>query len=1006
MGNRLELKILGNPGIFLNKREIHFAYAKVKALLFYLYVEGTTSRDQLAALLWGDKNTQTAKKNLRNTIYQANKEAGLELIVSANRKDLSLSPDLIWESDYKKFIKAPQDHLHLYQGDFLQDFYFKVGQAFDQWIQEMRSQMEQLYLRSFYQSIEEDMEHADFEDTENAIRRLISLDEFEEKNYALLMRFYRDHKRPGKVIETYYQLANLLDRELGISPNEEISQIYREVLAKDNSERKIKQFLRTTDHFFGRLPEIEQLEAYFSKILSEQESRAFILVGGTGIGKRTVTRQVLVNQTSRFHIIMAECFKEERTWPLQIWYSILDELEDLVIRYQMMTLDEWKQQMEYFFPLLKQDEEEVDLYQLSQFLVRILKDLSRHKAMVLLIEDSHWLDERSLLLLESVINHLRDYPLAFILTKHIETPLAYRHFINHLAEQDRIEFTTLKPLSEEEGWAYFENQVGADKVSDEEWAQIYHISQGTPFLLAQYADQLASGQKFTALTPAIKAKYALKLEELESSTLDLLDYMSCQSQAANLYLLSRLTGLSMKEVLDQVDLLIEKNLIYEEVQADQIVIEHKQRIVKQYMYDRLSPARKRLFHQQTAQAMEELIEEGKLSSDNLLEIAYHYQMANQDLLSLEYRIRYLKQNLQFQHDLYPIQVKANMQLESRDLEANLEIQEQFKTIKEKLAYLEGIYESHKSFQILLLQFLYLEGRFSIRIGDYRQGLQEIHKVISLARDLGETRFLLEGYRQLIYYCVQSENIIEMKHYSELALQASVQANSHEDIAIHLRLRGLYHLMVGEELEAEKLFKDSISYFRLTPNLEFKYAIQIGAALDYLAEIEQIRGNFDQAKSYSREALRLTQSLSAVSSYLAFQVSLAYTYYLEGQIDIARDMFTEIQAKIEELDFPWKEVQLEVYLALIHYHKGDCRPLKKLLKRKDDLVARYENPRDKGLIYYLLALIKREEEDNCQLDGLLDDSLENYLEVARANLNPYRDQLILKDLEQVEALSGR
>ena len=90
------------------------------------------------------------------------------------------------------------------------------------------------------------------------------------------------------MIETYYKLVNILDKELGISPTEPIQQLYHEVLAKDLSERKTKQFLRNTDHFFGRVDEIKRLESYFSKVIETQEARALVLVGGTGIGKRVI----------------------------------------------------------------------------------------------------------------------------------------------------------------------------------------------------------------------------------------------------------------------------------------------------------------------------------------------------------------------------------------------------------------------------------------------------------------------------------------------------------------------------------------------------------------------------------------------------------------------------------------------------------------------------------------------------------------------------------------------
>ncbi len=50
---------------------------------------------------------------------------------------------------------------------------------------------------------------------------------------------------------------------------------------------------------------------------------------------------------------------------------------------------------------------------------------------------------------------------------------------------------------------------------------------------------------------------------------------------------------------------------------------------------------------------------------------------------------------------------------------------------------------------------------------------------------------------MIYYCIQAENIPEMRYYTELALDASVQANNHEAI-MNLHSGGLYHLMIGDE----------------------------------------------------------------------------------------------------------------------------------------------------------------------------------------------------------------
>ena len=119
----------------------------------------------------------------------------------------------------------------------------------------MRTRYEQLYVQACYHQLEKERDQLDLEAVEQHLHRLISMDEFDEKNYHLLMNFYKDNDRTGKVIETYYKLVNLLDKELGISPNESIQQLYHEVLAKDRSERKTKQFLRNTDHFFAERSE-------------------------------------------------------------------------------------------------------------------------------------------------------------------------------------------------------------------------------------------------------------------------------------------------------------------------------------------------------------------------------------------------------------------------------------------------------------------------------------------------------------------------------------------------------------------------------------------------------------------------------------------------------------------------------------------------------------------------------------------------------------------------------
>ena len=1006
METLLRMKLLGNPAIYLNQEEVFFSFAKIHALLFYLCVKGSVSREEIAGILWENKDNQTAKKNLRNTIYQANKVLGLDVIVAPNRTVLSLNPDLKIVSDIEEFSAHPAEKLSLYQGDFLQGFYLKDGEGFDFWVSKMRSHYQQLYIQACYQKIESQMGQDDFEEIELNLRRLIELDEFEEKNYQLLMKLYQENNRSGKVIEVYYKLVNLLDKELGISPNDQIQQIYHEVIAKDRNERKTQRFLRTTHHFFGRVDEIKRLEAYFSQVLGQQEARALMLVGGTGIGKRTVTRQVLANQARYFQIVTAECFREDAVSPLQVWRSILDGLGDLVIQHQIVSLQQWTTLLELYFPLLDREGagEAVSPDRLSQFIVDILQKISKKKALVLLIEDCHWMDKESVALLESVLNHLTDYPVAFVLTKHLSTPPALEHFLNHLLSQDKIDFIQLQPLSQADSRAYLEQELGAGKLSDSAFAEIYHISQGNPFLLSEYAQELGRGEKFAPLTPAVRAKMALKLEGLSSREEELIHYLACFRGQASLQILAKLMVLSHDELVEIVEGLCQRQILLETYQEDELVVQFSQRILQLYSYENLSLAKRRILHNHIAQVLEEMLEDLQSPSQLLHEIAYHYKMSRQVIQSLDYSLNYLEATLQFHHELFPIYSQKFGFINRREEESPSLLQEEFETIRRSIAELEKKYENRKDFQRLVLRFLYLEGRYHIRTGNYQQGIHHIQRVIASARELHDMTYLLAGYRQIIHYCIQAENIPEMKYYIGLALEASVQDNNHEAIAINLRLNGLYHLMTGDRKKAVQLINQSIDCFSLTASLRSKYSIQIAAALDYLAEIEQLDGDFQQAISYQKEAIELTESKTDEPSIVVFYIGLGMSYYLSGDREEAEKVFLSAKEASQSLRFPWKEVQLEVYLALIHADKGNYQPVLELLGKKEELIDRYSSPRDKGLLYYLMAVLKFRLQSgqlvNQEMAAALSSSFEAYYEVAVQHLNTYRDSHQLRDLEEL------
>ncbi|EHI69248.1 hypothetical protein STRIC_2078 [Streptococcus ictaluri 707-05] len=830
------------------------------------------------------------------------------------------------------------------------------------------------------------------------------------------MRLYQESNRSSKVIETYYQLSNLFDKELGIQPSPKSQQIYQEVVAKDRNDRKLKQFLHNRTHFLGRIDEIKQLETYFANCLAYRQVGALVLIGDTGVGKRTLARQVLANQTQKCHIITANCFREEAMDSLLPWRSILDELGALVIEHRLLTTEDWKAALRQCFPRLTAFHQKPNhpfvkdqMSLLVSFIVDIFQHLADIKGLVILIEDCHWMDEDSLTLLQRVMNQLTHYPIAFVLTKHLGTTPQLAVFLNGLQNQERLETIHLEPFSQEESFAFIQTQLGQRTISQEEKGHLYQASQGIPFFLSEYTQALLRNEKFEPLTPAIKAKLGLKLANLSSRDDELLNYLSCCREAVALNTLAQIMQLPLEEVIDIVDGLSHFYILVEKSQGDEVMVSFHQRIIQLYSYDRLSLAKRRLLHGQIAKRLEELLPLLTNSPQLLEEIAYHYQRSRQVIKALEYRLNYLDATLQFQHELFPIYSKRLGLVEKTECENHLLLEKQFKTIRKSIQDLEANYENSRDFQQLMIRFSYLEGRYDIRSGRYQDGIKHIQKVISLARELNLTSFLLEGYRQLIHYCIQVENKPEMHYYTELSLDAAVEANNFEAITINLRLKGLYHLIDGDLEEAERLIHQSIQFFRVRPALQNKYAIQIAAALDYLAEMEQMKGRFQEAILLQKEAISLTANKPAELSVSVFYIGLGISYYYLGDTKKSERFLKLAKEALKNHVHPWKETQLEMYLGLIDWGNGRYQAIIDLLTHQESFINRYSNPRDKGMVFYVMAKVKSHlilenhfltKEELSSLSQLLDKRFDYYYERAKTYLNPYRDKLLIKELDRL------
>lgn len=978
MKRELTLKLFGPPKVVFQQKDIRFSFSKMEALFYYLAVSGEVNRDEIAGILWGDKENQVARKNLRNTVYQANKIFEGDVIVSPSRSSLALNPELSFSLDVQLFERDPIRNLHLYQGDFLEGFYVKDDEDFDQWAFRKRSAYKQLYIESCYQKI--DKEGLGDLSVEFLLHHLVELDEFEEKNYQLLMEYYRIHHQLGKFFETYYKLVDLLDRELNVRPSRVIEELYHSVLEAKRTHKQSNRVNIRELPFFGRKRELYQLEEYLSLVEKGEAVGPFLVMGQSGTGKKRLMRQLILMSNRSYSFVKVEGKVGSRQEEGEIWDDLHRSLEKLSGELEVPPLGK-----EDALPAVRKQ----------------LQRLSQERPLLLLLENAQWIDASSLDKLKQLEEKKGKEKWQLIFTAEGPLPDFLVNFFGSLKVERRLSLLELTNFSASESKDLLQEELG--QIEPVVIEQMMEWSEGSPFLLSSYIEEWNEKESLEPLPDIIQAYLNQELGDMSSEEESLLHYLSCFHKPISMSILAELTATDLSVLTELLEPLAQREIISIVEEGEDLLVQFCKRLVAMYFYQLLSPARRRLFHQQIAQKLEETLED---STDLLFykEIAYQYKQSQNLLRSLSFELTYLEEILQLEHELFPIYSKGEEGGVSDGKNSHLDILGELSHLRRELDELFSRHQKDRDYKYLKLRYLYLEGRYFIRSGEYQKGIHDIQKVISYARELKRLDFLLEGYRQIIYYCIQTENISEMAYYTDLALEDAIQANNHEAIAIQLRLKGLYYLMVGDEEQATRHLYRSIDCFSLTNSMQVKYAIQIAASLAYLAEIEQVRGHFQVAVTHLEEVLRLVGDQSVDSVRVVFDIDLGIAYYWKGDLVQARLYFDRAQKVLSGVRFPWKEELLEFYQSLIACHFGEQEEVAHYLARKELTMKQATHSRDKGMVYYLLTFLSAQKEQGEQLNPALSTFLKEdknyYKKLAEQHLAPYRDRPFLKRLKDL------
>ncbi|MEK6323100.1 MAG: protein kinase [Acidobacteriota bacterium] len=418
--------------------------------------------------------------------------------------------------------------------------------------------------------------------------------------------------------------------------------------------------------FIGREQETKELRVALNETLLGK-GHLFMLVGEPGSGKTRMTEQLATYaRLCNAQVLTGSCYEGEGApafWPwLQIVRSFAQEREPQTLLSIMgpgaadiaQVVLEIKEQLPDLPPPPSLEPEQAR-FRLFDSVTTFLKNASRRQPLVIILDDLHWADKPSLLLLQFLARELKDACILVIGT-YRDIELGRQHplsqTLGELSRQGLSARITLRGLTEQDVARFIEMTTGIEP-PEHLVRTVYQQTEGNPFFLSEIVRLLVvEGQlehpqsrtsSSTRIPEGVREVIGRRLDQLSDECNRILTIASVIGREFSLDALEPLSDISGDQVLELLDEAMAARVINETPE----VIGHYSfvhALIRETLYDEISIARRVRLHRRIGEVLEKLYSNSLEA--HLTELAYHFFQAspagNSDK-AIDYAIRAAKQ---------------------------------------------------------------------------------------------------------------------------------------------------------------------------------------------------------------------------------------------------------------------------------------------------------------------------------------------------------------------------
>jgi class 3 adenylate cyclase len=408
----------------------------------------------------------------------------------------------------------------------------------------------------------------------------------------------------------------------------------------------------TFTEFVGRERELAQLQEIFARTLAGQGQVA-MLVGEPGIGKTRLSKEFTVHAKLRgAQVVAGPCYEGSGFIPYQPFVEALREYvagrDDAPLREELGAgapeLAGLVPEIRERFPDLPEApalEGEAERQRLFESMAQFVTRAALAAPLVIILDDLHWADKPTLLLLLHLARRVRGDRVLLIGTyRDVELdrthPLA--ETVATLRQDGLYERVLLRGLTQDGVRSLLRARSGSEQEIPEGFAErVLQETEGNPFFVEEVTSHLVeigalrreNGQWVgdpsvieRSIPEGVREVIGHRISRLSERCNAMLTIGSAMTGGFDFPILSELCDADDDAILDDLDVACSAQVLRERREGLRTVYEFHHALIRQTIYQELSTPRRVRLHRRIAEALEKRhsLEPGP----HVAELAYHY----------------------------------------------------------------------------------------------------------------------------------------------------------------------------------------------------------------------------------------------------------------------------------------------------------------------------------------------------------------------------------------------